>query len=114
MWMESKTKLIEGFVALKGRKRLRRTLKISVHGEEFAESVLLSLIQENKDTEFGRAHHFDRIHTVQEQTYALYRDMMIYRGTSPNQIKPVRVIDNPIKEKFFQGLVRYMEAHDAD
>ena len=38
---------------------------------------------------------------LQQETYRLYRDMMILKGTSPNQLKPVRVIDTPIKEKFF-------------
>ena len=38
---------------------------------------------------------------VQQQTYQLYRDMMIMKGTSPNQLKPVRVIDTPMKERFF-------------
>ena len=42
---------------------------------------------------------------VQQQTYQLYRDLMIMKGTSPNQLKPVRIIDTPMKEKFFFGLV---------
>ena len=41
---------------------------------------------------------------LQEQTYMLYRDLMIMKGTSANQLKPVRVIDTPMKEKFFFGL----------
>ncbi len=44
------------------------------------------------------------IQFVQQQTYYLYRDLMILRGTSENQLKPVRVIDTPIKEKFFFAL----------
>ncbi|WKY47086.1 GH3 auxin-responsive promoter family protein [Eubacteriaceae bacterium ES3] len=42
---------------------------------------------------------------VQEETYALYRDLMIMRGISGNQLKPVRVIDTLIKEKFFFALL---------
>lgn len=42
---------------------------------------------------------------VQEETYALYRDLMVMRGISGNQIKPVRVIDTLIKENFFFALV---------
>ncbi|MBC3887222.1 hypothetical protein GH810_02720 [Acetobacterium paludosum] len=42
---------------------------------------------------------------VQEETYALYRDLMIHRGISGNQLKPVRVIDTLIKENFFFALV---------
>ena len=41
---------------------------------------------------------------VQQQTYQLYRDIMVMKGTSPNQLKPVRVIDTPIKHDFFFGL----------
>ena len=41
---------------------------------------------------------------LQQQTYLLYRDMMIMKGYSANQLKPVHVIDSPRKEKFFFGL----------
>lgn len=41
---------------------------------------------------------------LQQQTYQLYRDLQIMKGTSPNQLKPVRVIDTPQKEKFFFSL----------
>lgn len=42
---------------------------------------------------------------VQQETYALYRDLMIMRGISANQLKPVRVIDTLIKENFFFALI---------
>lgn len=42
---------------------------------------------------------------VQQETYYLYRDMMVMRGTSENQLKPVRVIDTPAKERFFFALI---------
>ena len=42
-----------------------------------------------------------KLKIVQQQTYALYTDMQVMRGTSRNQIKPVRIIDTPAKEKFF-------------
>lgn len=42
---------------------------------------------------------------LQQETYALYRDLMIMKGTSENQLKPVRVIDNLFKEKYFFKLV---------
>ena len=41
---------------------------------------------------------------IQQQTYQLYRDLMIMKGTSANQLKPVRIIDTPMKERFFFGL----------
>ncbi|MFT8593665.1 MAG: GH3 auxin-responsive promoter family protein [Bifidobacterium sp.] len=45
------------------------------------------------------------IRFVQQETYYLYRDLMVLRGTSENQLKPVRVIDTPGKERFFFALV---------
>ncbi|MDO5572490.1 MAG: GH3 auxin-responsive promoter family protein [bacterium] len=45
------------------------------------------------------------LHYVQSETYALYRDLQVKRGVSLNQLKPVRVIDNPVKEKFFFSLI---------
>lgn len=41
----------------------------------------------------------------QLETHALYRDVMTSKGISPNQIKPVRLLDTPMKEKFFFCLV---------
>lgn len=41
---------------------------------------------------------------LQPQTYALYRDIQIWNGASPNQLKPVHVINNPKTEAFFRGL----------
>ncbi|MCR5543890.1 MAG: GH3 auxin-responsive promoter family protein [Eubacterium sp.] len=45
-----------------------------------------------------------RLVILQQQTYMLYRDLMIMKGTSANQLKPVRVIDTPMKEAFFFSL----------
>lgn len=42
---------------------------------------------------------------VMPQTYMLYREVMAYKGASINQMKPVHIIDNPCKEKFFFGLL---------
>ena len=44
---------------------------------------------------------------LQPQTYALYRDIRIWNGANPNQLKPVHVINNPRKEAFFQALKMY-------
>lgn len=46
-----------------------------------------------------------RLCITQQQTYMLYRDLMIMKGVSPNQLKPVRVIDTPMKERFFFNLL---------
>jgi len=41
---------------------------------------------------------------LQAQTSLLYRDMMVFKGASLNQLKPVRVIMNERQKKFFLGL----------
>jgi len=44
------------------------------------------------------------INYMEPGSFALYRDLQIAGGISANQVKPVRLIDNIIKEKFFFGL----------
>jgi len=51
-----------------------------------------------------------QLYFEQLETYALYRDLMVMKGISPNQLKPVRVIDTPMKEKFFFGLIEKEES----
>ncbi|MCF0141106.1 MAG: GH3 auxin-responsive promoter family protein [Mogibacterium sp.] len=41
----------------------------------------------------------------QQETHALWRDLQIQRGLSGNQLKPVRVLDTPVKERFFKNLI---------
>lgn len=41
----------------------------------------------------------------QPQTHALWRDLMLMKGVSRNQIKPVRVLDTPMKQRFFFELL---------
>ena len=41
----------------------------------------------------------------QPQTHALWREFKLMKGSSSNQVKPVRVLDAPMKQKFFLGLV---------
>ena len=38
-------------------------------------------------------------------THAVWREMKIYKGASSNQVKPVRILDAPIKQNFFLKLV---------
>lgn len=45
-----------------------------------------------------------KVYIQQPQTHALWREMKLMKGTSSNQVKPVRAIDNPMKYKFFFGL----------
>ena len=41
----------------------------------------------------------------QPQTHALWREYKIMKGSSSNQVKPVRILDIPMKQKFFFGLL---------
>lgn len=41
----------------------------------------------------------------QKETHALWREYKLMKGSSSNQVKPVRVLDVPLKQKFFLGLV---------
>ncbi len=54
------------------------------------------------DGEMGRT----KVNLVQPETFMLYDEMRIYRGTPSNQIKPVRIIDTEEKKKFFFGLLQ--------
>lgn len=44
------------------------------------------------------------VYFLQPETSLLYRDMMVFRGASLNQLKPVRVIMNERQRAFFFGL----------
>lgn len=46
---------------------------------------------------------------LQPQTSLLYRDMMVFKGASLNQLKPVRVIMNERQKKFFFALRQEMD-----
>ena len=57
------------------------------------------------------AHHLEdgylgepQLVLLQPETYLLYRDVMIMKGTSASQLKPVNVIRNEFQRKFFFGL----------
>ncbi len=44
------------------------------------------------------------VYFLQPETSLLYKDMMVAKGASLNQLKPVRVIMNEVQRKFFFGL----------
>ena len=46
-----------------------------------------------------------KLYFLQEETTLLYRDMMIFKGISSAQLKPVRIIDNVVKHNFFYTLI---------
>ncbi len=47
---------------------------------------------------------------LQPETSLLYRDMMVFKGASLNQLKPVRVIMNERQRKFFYALIQEMDS----
>lgn len=46
-----------------------------------------------------------KVYILQEQTNQLWRDLRVIKGASPNQLKPVHIIDNVMKKDFFFMLV---------
>lgn len=48
-----------------------------------------------------------RLNVLEEEAYALYRDMMVKKGVASSQLKPVRVISNEIQRKYFFRLTEY-------
>ena len=44
------------------------------------------------------------LYLQQPQTHAFWRELKVAKGTSINQVKPVRVLDSPAKKKFFYKL----------
>ncbi|MBO5609573.1 MAG: GH3 auxin-responsive promoter family protein [Eubacterium sp.] len=81
-------------ISMKKREHLRNVLeqKMMTANPSFGEKIRTGVLGKTE------------LVLVQQQTYQLYRDIMVMKGTSPNQLKPVRVIDTPIKHDFFFGL----------
>jgi len=53
--------------------------------------------------EDGSCGHLEAL-LLQEETFMLYRDLMVLKGASAAQLKPVHVTCNPMQERFFLGL----------
>lgn len=48
-----------------------------------------------------------KLNFLEEESYSLYKDLMISKGAASSQIKPVRVINNELQRKFFFGLTEF-------
>ncbi len=46
---------------------------------------------------------------LQEETYILYKEILVEKGVSATQIKPIRIIDTPMKHRFFNALLEEIE-----
>ncbi|MEG1752726.1 MAG: GH3 auxin-responsive promoter family protein [Christensenella sp.] len=85
----------EQFKQGKDRQKIRDVMeeKMAIanpsYGKKVAEKILAPL----------------KIHLLQSESFALYRDLMIMRGISGNQLKPVRLIDTIVRQKFFFSLI---------
>ncbi|MEG1947914.1 MAG: hypothetical protein RR139_12570, partial [Lachnospiraceae bacterium] len=48
-----------------------------------------------------------RVNFLEKESYNLYTDLMVFKGTAPSQLKPVTVIHNEVQRKFFFGQTEY-------
>ncbi len=48
-----------------------------------------------------------KLNFLEEETYMLYRDLMLMKGVASGQLKPPHIIANEIQRKFFFGLTEY-------
>ena len=77
-------------------------------GEGFDKEKIRSCLQKNLiASNTGLAKHFGEGHLapirliiLQRETYMLYRDVMIMRGASASQLKPLHVVRNEFQRKF--------------
>ena len=81
---------------------------VGVSEQKLAETLMKHMRHLNEDY----AHYVNEgivphpeAHWLQPQTMMLYRDLMVYKGASANQVKPVRVIINEDQKKFFFSLI---------
>jgi hypothetical protein len=78
------------------------------NAEKVAEVMHQKLLEANPEIEFIQNEGMlgaTEVLFVQPQTFALYKDLQVFRGASRNQVKPVRIIDTPEKENFFFALL---------
>lgn len=50
---------------------------------------------------------YTKLNILEEETYMLYRDLMLMKGTASGQLKPPHVLTNEIQRRFFFGLTEY-------
>ena len=75
--------------------------------DRIRECLQEQLILSNRGLEkhFGEGHLAPiKLITLQRETYMLYRDVMIMKGTSASQLKPINVIRNEFQRKFMFAL----------
>lgn len=80
-------------------------------GNVSPETIREKLEEELSKTSPAMGHHMKdgvcqglKVNFLQEESYALWRDLAIYRGANTNQLKPVHIIRNERQRKFFFGM----------
>lgn len=83
-------------------------------GNASPETIRQTLEEELSKTSPAMGHHMKdglcqglKVNFLQEEAYALWRDLAIYRGANTNQLKPVHIIRNERQRKFFFGMTDF-------
>ena len=83
-------------------------------GEGSADTIRTKLEEELGKASPAMKHQIDtggcqhvKVNFLQPETYALWRDLSIYNGASPNQLKPLHIIRTESQRKFFFGMTEY-------
>lgn len=81
--------------------------RFSIDRAKFSESLLKNLSEANPrfTVQYGQGNiAVPTVEFLQPESHILWKDLMVYKGASASQLKPVRVMDTH-QYKFFSGLV---------
>lgn len=77
-------------LTLKGRKSVREILANCARANDLSRELLMQIVRDNKDTEYGKKYHFDQIHSIEDykrlvplstyDDYAPYIERMVDKG----------------------------------
>ena len=77
-------------LTLKGKGHLKELMDNCAHANERSKELLMNLMRDNQDTEYGKKYHFDQIHSVDDfkrlvpmssyDDYAPYIERMVNKG----------------------------------
>ena len=77
-------------LTLKGKKSLKEMLRNCARANDLSRELLMKIVQDNRDTEYGKRYHFDRIHSIEDykrlvpfssyDDYAPYIERMVNQG----------------------------------
>ncbi len=77
-------------LTLKGKKSLREIMQNCARANDLSRELLMQIVRDNRDTEYGRRYHFDRIRSIEDykrlvpfstyDDYAPYIERMVNNG----------------------------------